>query len=223
MIAALDALDTDPDFEDGHDAEDDKADAEPSMGACEGRGGTYWNGRGVDDLEPSLGFLECQIGSAAFSFGYRRDSSGDQMRISYGDREDHEDEHDGREAEEDKGIDDENGIDDVGFGVDAEPSLAATEAFDQRHAWSTKTTEPHAVDDGEEDAGDAPELVNEDGDGFNIAGQTATEVTALVRNPDGSETIMRHIGDPLKGLAAVHSAMERGVHVEGILFKARRH
>lgn len=164
MIAALDALEVpDEDLELQGDEEDLGEDAEPSMGAIEGRDGTRWVGRGVDDLEPSLGFLERHPSSTicSWGYGYERNNSGDQTKLCVGDREDFEQEHDGREPDDD--------TEDSLAGIETSPSPTRGQGVrrsadgDQR-SWSCGASgDLESDNDCDLEDGNDAELVNEDG------------------------------------------------------------
>jgi len=122
LIGVLDFLDTDPDLEDGADAEPDQ-DGEPSLGSLDAQSQSRWSG-GISstedyeqdeaddedggDREPSLGSLSANIHQDLWGrFGFGQDL---------------EDDHDGREpCCEDEGAQcDDEGIDD-----DREPDVDA--------------------------------------------------------------------------------------------------
>lgn len=179
MIAVLDALDApDEDLEPsvgeangvldgesdaGEEPEFDDSDDEPSMGAIEGRDGTRWIGGGVDDLEPSLGFLEHHPNSTicTWGYGYERNNSGDQTKLCIGDREDHEQEHDSREPDDD--------TEDSLAGIETSPSPTRGQGIrrcadgDQRSWACGASGDLESDNDCDLEDGHDAELVNEDG------------------------------------------------------------
>lgn len=191
------------------DADDGDADLEPSVGQAPG-GALDAEADHADD-EFSLGAPENHpaVGGRTRRRGPYRTGEGNQTSWVSGLEGDLEAvDEDGDPLDRGEQVNEDGDPLDKGEGddFDWELTLGWSEDIDQRSLNATDDREPCG----------AGENVSQ------VAWGRDTEVAAIVVGEDGGETIVRHIGDPLKGLRVISSAMEAGRTVREVLFKRMR-